>query len=90
MQYRRNREAGGTYFFTLVTYQRQHLLTIPENVKRLRTAFKREMQKRPFEIEAIVILPDHLHTIWVLPKPMMIIRQGGVILNAISVSLVLA
>lgn len=68
MQYRRNREAGGTYFFTLVTYQRQHLLTIPENIIRLRTAFKREMHKRSFEIEAIVILPDHLHTLWILPE----------------------
>ena len=26
------------------------------------------MQKHPFEINAIVILPDHLHTIWTLPK----------------------
>ena len=67
MQYRRSREAGGVYFFTLVTYQRQTLLTLPENIQRLRTAFQRERLKRTFDMEAIVILPDHLHTIWRLP-----------------------
>lgn len=44
MDYRRVRQPGGCYFFTLVTYQR-----------------------RPFTIDAIVILPDHLHTLWTLP-----------------------
>nr|WP_228036599.1 transposase [Dolichospermum flos-aquae] len=26
------------------------------------------MQKHPFIIDAVVILPDHLHCIWTLPK----------------------
>lgn len=68
MRYRRSRQAGGSYFFTLVTHQRQNLLSIPENIARLRTAFKREKEKRPFTIDAIVILPDHLHTLWTLPE----------------------
>ena len=67
MHYRRSKEAGVCYFFTLVTYQRQPLL-VEKNINRLRLAFKREMQKRPFTIDAIVILPDHLHTLWVLPE----------------------
>ena len=67
MHYRRNQQPGACYFFTLVTYQRQPLLT-QKNIDRLRLAFKREMQKRPFNIEAIVILPDHLHALWVLPE----------------------
>ncbi|HEB86371.1 MAG TPA: transposase [Gammaproteobacteria bacterium] len=67
MEYRRSHQPGGSYFFTLVTHQRQPLLSIPENIDRLRTAFKREKQKHPFTIDAIVILPEHLHTIWTLP-----------------------
>jgi putative transposase len=68
MRYRRSYQPGGSYFFTLVTYRRQPLLSIPENIDRLRTAFKRETEKNPFTIDAIVILPDHLHTLWILPE----------------------
>ena len=68
MQYRRSHQPGGSYFFTLVTHQRQPLLSIPENIDRLRIAFKREKEKYPFAIDAIVILPDHLHAIWSLPE----------------------
>jgi REP element-mobilizing transposase RayT len=31
-------------------------------------AFRIARQERPFTIEAIVILPDRLHTIWTLPS----------------------
>ena len=68
MQYRRSHQPGGSYFFTLVTHQRQPLLSIPENIDRLRIVFKREKEKYPFAIDAIVILPDHLHAIWSLPE----------------------
>jgi len=68
MRYHRSYQPGGSYFFTLVTYRRQPLLSIPENINRLRTAFKRETEKHPFTIDAIVILPDHLHTLWILPE----------------------
>ena len=67
MEYRRNYQPGGWYFFTVVTYQRQPILTQPENITRLRLVFKRVQRKRPFSIVAITILPDHLHTIWKLP-----------------------
>lgn len=68
MRYRRLHQPGGSYFFTLVTHQRQPLFSISENIERLRTAFKKEKQKHPFIIDAIVILPDHLHTLWSLPE----------------------
>lgn len=68
MEYRRSRQTGGHYFFTVVTHQRQPLLTMPENIERLRAAFRREMEKRMFVIDAIVILPDHLHALWRLPE----------------------
>jgi len=67
MQYQRDRN-GSHYFFTLVTAERQPLLTRPDHIQRLRTAFQREMHRHPFAIEAIVILPDHLHCLWRLPS----------------------
>ena len=68
MQYRRARTAGGTYFFTLVTYNRRKFLCEPENIVLLRVAFRYVMARHPFKIEAIVVLPDHLHCIWTLPE----------------------
>jgi len=68
MNYRRFRQPGGNFFFTLVTHRRQKILTQPDNVARFKDALQREMAKRPFTIEAFVLLPDHLHTIWKLPE----------------------
>jgi putative transposase len=64
MQYRRSKTKGATYFFTLVTHNRRQILCQPENVDLLRGAFRYVMQKHPFKIDAIVILPDHLHCIY--------------------------
>jgi putative transposase len=68
MQYRRATIEGGTYFFTLVTYQRQRLLCLPTNVSLLRNVFRDVMHQHPFIIDAFVLLPDHLHCIWTLPQ----------------------
>jgi putative transposase len=68
MQYRRATMEGGTYFFTLVTYNRQRLLCLPTNVSLLRDAFGYVIGKHPFTIDACVVLPDHLHCIWTLPQ----------------------
>lgn len=68
MQYRRAKIKGGTYFFTLVTYHRQKFLTHPENINLLREAFAYAMKRHPFIIDAIAILPDHIHCIWTLPE----------------------
>ncbi|MGO8754265.1 MAG: REP-associated tyrosine transposase [Gallionellaceae bacterium] len=67
-EYRRAFLAGGCYFFTVVTHERRPWLTGESAIERLRQAFRRVMEDRPFAIEAIVILPDHLHCIWQLPK----------------------
>lgn len=58
---------GRTYFFTVVTYNRQRIFCNTEMVMALRDAFKTVMQKRPFEVDAVVVLPDHMHCIWTLP-----------------------
>jgi Transposase and inactivated derivatives len=33
----------------------------------LREAFREVRREQPFRIDAIVVLPDHLHTVWTLP-----------------------
>lgn len=67
MEYRRAKILGGTYFFTVVTYGRKNIFANTENVKLLRNAFRHVMVKYPFTIDAFVLLPDHLHCIWILP-----------------------
>ena len=65
--YRRARMGGATNFFTVVTNRRQPLLTRPEAMDALREAFRSVKHAHPFEMDAVVILPDHLHTLWTLP-----------------------
>lgn len=66
-RYVRARQSGGGYFFTVVTCERRPLLARPEVVERLRQAFRRVMAERPFTVDAMVVLPDHLHCLWRLP-----------------------
>lgn len=67
-RYKRLRQRGGCYFFTLVTYKRRPLFSTSRNVERLREAVLRVKNHYPFSIDGIVILPDHLHCIWRLPQ----------------------
>jgi len=67
-EYRRIKKAGGTYFFTVVTRGRRPILTSPEVRQALREGISQVRQTMPFSIEAWVLLPDHLHTIWTLPE----------------------
>ncbi len=65
--YRRWYVAGGTFFFTLVTCERQPFLTEEMSRPLLRASIQKQREKRPFQIVAWVLLPDHLHTVWTLP-----------------------
>lgn len=67
MHYRRVFVPGGTYFFTLVTYQRRPIFSTPAAIEQLRNAFRYILERMPFTIVASVILPDHMHFIWTLP-----------------------
>ncbi|EPZ15061.1 hypothetical protein M622_16995 [Thauera terpenica 58Eu] len=67
MRYRRDRSPGATWFFTLVTWRRRPLFADPANVARLRAAFAHTRTVAPYRIDALVLLPDHLHCIWTLP-----------------------
>ncbi len=65
--YRRLTIGGGCYFFTLVTHQRQHWLCDEPARVNLRSAMRHVQTNYPFTIDAMVLLPDHLHCIWTLP-----------------------
>jgi putative transposase len=64
---RRNFVEGGSFFFTVNLADRRKRLLV-QHIDVLRVAFREARQRHPFSIEAIVILPDHLHAIWTLPE----------------------
>lgn len=66
--YRRVRIPGGTYFFTVNLLERYPNDLLVRHIDVLRDAVRRTRRRRPFHIDAWVVLPDHLHTIWTLPE----------------------
>lgn len=66
MQYQRHYQQGASYFFTINLADRSSDLLIKQ-IETLRYAFKTVKQKHPFHIDAIVILPDHLHMLCTMP-----------------------
>jgi len=66
MQYRRANIPGACYFFTVNLAERNKTLLI-DYIDELRAAFAKIKQNHPFTIKAMVVLPDHLHTLWHLP-----------------------
>jgi len=82
MRYRRVDVAGGTYFFTVNLADRKRNLLVA-HVDVLREVVRAVQAAHPFHIDAMVILPDHLHALWTLPAndaeyPMrwMLIKSG--------------
>jgi putative transposase len=65
--YRRIYLPGGTFFLTLVTYNREPLFANSENISFLRSALLTIKYEMPFKIDGAVILPDHIHFLWTLP-----------------------
>ncbi|MFH1140259.1 MAG: transposase, partial [Chloroflexota bacterium] len=65
--YRRAYLKGGTFFFTVVSYKRFPIFKEEPAIDLLRQCFRTTIATYPFRVDAIVILPDHLHTIWTLP-----------------------
>src|SRR5258707_12260332 len=64
--YRRSLVPGGSYFFT-VNLADRGLRLLTDHIDLLRAAFRYTRRRHPFTVEAIVVLPDHLHAIWPLP-----------------------
>ena len=65
--YRRHRFKGGVYFFTVNLAERNREL-LTERIDVLRESFRMVKTQHPFKIDAVVVLPEHLHTIWTLPE----------------------
>lgn len=66
VRYRRNFLPGGTFFFAVTLNDRKSSALV-DHVQKLRSAFRVTRAERPFTVDAIVILPDHLHVIMTLP-----------------------
>ena len=66
-RYIRPQVPGATIHFT-VRLERRGSSTLTDHIEDLRVAMRRTRTERPFRIDAIVVLPDHLHTIWTLPS----------------------
>ena len=67
MKYRRAKAPGSTLFFTVVSFDRRKIFTDEQTVALLRQAVEVVQARRPFKVEAAVILPDHMHMLWRLP-----------------------
>jgi putative transposase len=66
--YRRLWMPGGTYFFTVTTFERRPILTREDAIAALRSVIADVRRRHPFTINAWVVLPDHMHTVWTLPE----------------------
>ena len=82
MKYRRADIAGGTYFFTINLADRRSSLLVDE-IDKLRISINKVKKNHPFELDAMVVLPDHMHLLITLPKDdsdfptrLMLIKSG--------------
>ena len=64
--YRRAYVEGATYFFTVNLAERRSRLLV-DRIDDLRAAVRYACRRHPFVIDAMTVLPDHLHAVWTLP-----------------------
>ncbi len=67
-EYRRSWVQGGTFFFTLVTYNRNPIFSSNTNFQLFLKTWNDVQSLHPFESIAACVLPDHIHAIWKLPE----------------------
>jgi putative transposase len=65
--YRRAYVQGGCWFFTVNLLDRRRTLLV-DHIASLRQSVAQTRRKYPFDIDAFVVLPDHIHAIWTLPS----------------------
>jgi putative transposase len=63
--YRRALVPGGCFFFTVNLLERRQTLLVDQIADE---AVATTRQGHPFFIDAFVVLPDHLYTVWTLPQ----------------------
>jgi putative transposase len=66
-EYIRRRSPGGTFFFTIRLAARASDLLV-RDIATLRHVMRATKQRHPFDIDAIVVLPSVIHTVWTLPE----------------------
>ncbi len=66
MRYRRDNTKGGTWFFTVNLAEWDKTLLL-DKFDLLRDVMNTVKHQHPFKIDAMVVLPDHIHAIWTLP-----------------------
>jgi len=57
---------GGCWFFT-VNREDRHSKLLTVHIGALREAVAKVRRRLPFEIDAWVVIPDHMHAVWSLP-----------------------
>ena len=67
MRYRRAGIPGASYFFTVNLAERNRALLV-DHADVLRAVIREVRSRHPFRIDAMVVLPDHLHAMWTLPN----------------------
>ena len=67
MKYRRARSKGATYFFTVNLADRYKTLLI-DHIDDLRDVINQVKKQHPFKLDAMVVLPEHLHAMLTLPE----------------------
>jgi putative transposase len=67
LNYRRYYVSGGSFFFTVMTERRAGILANERARDYLREVIGYCLGRLPFHVDALVILPDHVHTIWTMP-----------------------
>ena len=65
--YRRAYIPDGTWFFTVNLLERHGNDLLVREIDRLRSVVLRVRELQPFDIDAWVVLPEHMHCIWTLP-----------------------
>jgi len=65
--YRRVRSPGGTFFFTVNCARRRGHRLLVEHVALLGESMRAVKTAHPFGVDAIVVLPEHLHCVLTLP-----------------------
>ena len=65
-RHRRAFVPGASYFFTVNLADRRAAL-LADHIDPPRDAIRYARKRHPFEIDAMVVLSDHLHAVWTLP-----------------------
>ena len=65
--YRRAFVPGGTWFFTVNLLERKNNDLLIREVDLLRETVRAVRQRHPFQVDAWVVLPEHIHAVWTLP-----------------------